>query len=361
MKVLVVSGASGGHIFPAVSFIEAILEKDNLAQVQLILPLRSSNLCNIPAYCNVRYICSPKLTLSLNSKNLAALFQLAKSFWQSFKIFTEFKPDIVVGFGSLDSIPLVLLAWFFRSKTLIHEQNVIPGRANRLLSKFVDKVAVSFIKTKDQFSILPEKIVSTGNPLRKDMLRTDKNKAREFFGLAKDKMTILVTGGSQGSQRINTAFAKALKGILDLADIQVIHICGNKDYDDLNQKYQGIDTKVRLLSFSDKMQLAYSASDLAITRAGATTIAELEYFNLPAVIIPYPFAYAHQHNNAKVLELQGRAVIIHDKDLDTDKLKEILVSLISNPVKIDSMRRKVNHPDEKSAAFLLADLAYSLV
>lgn len=359
MKVLVVTGASGGHIFPAISFIEALTLKDKDISTQLVLPERSRNFCNLPAHCSAKYISSPKLTLSINSKNLIALVELFKACLQSLKIVLGFRPDIVVGFGSLDSIPLLLFAWFFRIKTLIHEQNVIPGRANRLLAKFVDQIAISFDETRNYLGINPDKIVLTGNPLRKEMVRIDKASAREFFGLSRDKLTILVTGGSQGSQHINFAASDALISLFSSADFQVIHICGNKDYELLDKKYKDFKSKVKLMPFSDKMQYAYNASDLAITRAGATTVTELIYFNLPALVIPYPFAYAHQYNNAKILQKDRRAVIIDDAQLDTPKLKELLVSLVSDCGKIKAMQSNVDSNLKKSAAASLVELAVS--
>ena len=361
MKVLVVSGASGGHIFPAISFIEALKERDNQIVTQLVLPQRSSSFCNLSAHYNARYICSPKLTLSINSRNLIALLQLPEVFLQNLKIILEFKPDLVVGFGSLDSIPLLLLAWFFRIRTLIHEQNVIPGKANRLLAKFVDQVAISFEQSREYLHINLQRVILTGNPIRKELVRIDKSRAREFFSLHKDKLTILVTGGSQGSQHINYAFSDCVISILGLVDFQVIHICGSKDYEMLGKKYKDFNSKIKLMPFLDKMQYAYSAADLAITRAGATTVAELIYFNLPALVVPYPFAYVHQYENAKILQKDCLALIINDKELDTSKLKELLISLLKDPEKINSMRSKEKHISGGSAAQILAKLAVSLI
>jgi len=361
MKVLVTTGASGGHIFPAISFIEALKERDSQVVTELVLPQRSHSFCNLPAYCKARYISSPRLSLSINSRNLIALAELPKVFLQSLRIILEFKPDIVVGFGSLDSIPLLFFAWFFRIRTLIHEQNVIPGRANRLLARFVDQVAISFEKSREYLSINFQKVALTGNPLRKEMVRMDKTKSREFFFLDKDKLTILVTGGSQGSQHINATFSDAIIDILSIADFQVIHICGNKDYDMLRKKYEKFNSRIKVMPFLNDMQYAYSASDLAITRAGATTVAELNYFNLPALIIPYPYAYAHQYENARFLQNDGRAVIIDDKELNTLKLKELIINLVSHPEKISSMHRREGIINERTAAQLLADLAVSLI
>lgn len=360
MRVLVATGASGGHIFPAISFISALKEQAKEIDALLVLPQRSLKAGILPKGYKTKYISTSTLTLGINSRNLIALSKFFKGLWEGLRIVLEFKPDLVVGFGSLDSIPCLFFAWLFRIKTLIHEQNVLPGRANRLLAKLVDRVAVSFDKTKLYLNINQERIVVTGNPLRRELVIIDKTAGLDYLGLDKDKFTILVMGGSQGSQRINLAFLDALLRLTDYTLFQVIHICGKRDYDATKDKYKNFPLRVKVFSFLEQMQYAYSVSDLAVCRAGATTIAELIYFNLPAIIIPYPFAYAHQYNNAKELEERKSAVIINDKDLETDSFKELLCALINNPLKAGIMRSNYGYVSGNCAARQLAELAVSL-
>ena len=361
MRVLVVTGASGGHIFPAASFIRALKERVKDVETLLVLPARGLKAVNSLSDCNVKYICTPGVSLKINFNNLIALGAFIKGSWESLRIILKFKPDLVVGFGSQDSVPGLFFAWLFRIKTLIHEQNVLPGRANSLLAKFVDRVALSFDETKRYLNINQAKIAVTGNPLRQELKITDKAIGLDYLGLDKDKFTILVMGGSHGSQRINSAFLKALGKLPENAALQVIHICGSRDYDSLRDKYKNIAWKVKLLPFLEQMQYAYSAADLALCRAGATTVAELIYFNLPAIIIPYPFAYAHQYANAKVLEGRKSALIVEDKDLDTAGFRELLYGLISDPDKIRNLRSNHSQASNNSAASLLAELTVSLL
>ncbi|MCX5707360.1 MAG: glycosyltransferase, partial [Candidatus Omnitrophica bacterium] len=199
MRILVATGASGGHIFPALSFLSSLKEKNSGIEGLLVLPLRSSGIKFQTADFKVRYISMPKLALAINIKNSLVLFKFIQAWVESFFILLSFKPDVVVGFGTIDSLPLVMLAWFLRVKTLIHEQNVIPGRANKLLAKFSDAIAVSFAKTKDYLRVDIAKISVTGNPLRRELKRIDRDEAWEFFGFEPGKFTLLVMGGSQGS------------------------------------------------------------------------------------------------------------------------------------------------------------------
>lgn len=353
MRILVVTGASGGHIFPALSLIEALAEKDGSIETLLVLPKRSLRAEALPKRFKVKHISISNLKMDLSFKNLIAVFDFLKGSLESLFLMIEFRPDVVVGFGSLNSIPLVILAWLFRTKTLIHEQNVIPGRANKLLSKFADRIAISFAETRDYLKVSPERIVLTGNPIRKDLKRISRQEALKFFGFHEDKFTILVVGGSQGSHRINVNFQEAVS-MLAGPGFQVIHLSGAKDFDPLLEKYEDSDINFRLYPFLKEMQYAYSASDLAITRAGATTISELLFFRSPAIIIPYPYAYAHQLSNARVLERMKTAIVINDEQLEAQDLKETLEDLMSNPDKVRQMRQNFSRDISFDADLLLA-------
>jgi UDP-N-acetylglucosamine--N-acetylmuramyl-(pentapeptide) pyrophosphoryl-undecaprenol N-acetylglucosamine transferase len=362
MRVLVVTGASGGHIFPALSFLITLKDKNGEIDTLLVLPKRSTVSQIIPDDYHVKYLPTSSLTLCFDAKNLIALWLFIKGFFLSLFIILEFRPDIVVGFGSLDSVPIVMLAWLFRIKTLIHEQNVIPGRANRLLVKFSDKIAISFAKTKSYLDIDPRKIVLTGNPIRQELKKLEKKMALDFFGFSDNKFTILVMGGSQGSHSINLAIMGAISVMKYNYRLQVIHICGVKDHDLLYERYRdlSVSVKFKLFTFLKDMQYAYSACDLVVCRAGATTIAELIHFSLPAMIIPYPFAYQHQLCNAMILRNEGCAEVIEEGKLSSDRLRESLDSFIGDDGKIKAMRSNYGEKFRLNASELLAKEALSL-
>ncbi len=363
MKILVVSGASGGHIFPALSFLEALEERYKEAQAFLVLPERSKKVFAIADKdIRIRYISTCPLRLKFSRANFQCLIRFLKGSLESLFILIKFGPDIVVGFGGAESIPLVLFAWLFRIKTLIHEQNVIPGKANKLLAKFVDKAAVSFEEAKGRLGISSDRAVWTGNPLRKELrIVKSRQQGLDFFGFKEGKFNVLVTGGSQGSSKINACFLEAVSILPDKSGVQIIHISGMQDYALLADSYKDMGVKIKLFSFLKEMQYAYSICDLIISRAGAATIAELLYFKIPSILIPYPFSYQHQMANALFLEKTGSAVIINDNALTAQVLKDRLSEFILNPDKLKLMRLGFERTFKINAQDALVDAAISIL
>ena len=359
MRILIASGASGGHIFPAVALMNS-LKKNGINNVLLVLPLKSKD-SFIPFDCgDVEYISSGFLSFSLSSKNIFGAFNFLKGVGQGLRIIIKFKPDVVVGFGSLHTVALLFWGWLFRIKTVIHEQNVIPGRANRILARLVDRVAVSFLQTKSYLDVSVDKVVLTGNPIRIELIKVDRQKALSFFKFKEGKFNILIVGGSQGSHKINAVSYSSIASLPQKQDLQVIHISGIGDFASLNANYMMLGVTYKLYDFLAAMQYAYSVADLVICRAGATTIAELQRFNLPAILIPYPFAYAHQVANAQVLHNIGAAEVILDADLSVDKLKERLQEYFSNNEKLKEMQKAYQKLPYFNATAMLAHEVASL-
>ncbi|MGE5197515.1 MAG: UDP-N-acetylglucosamine--N-acetylmuramyl-(pentapeptide) pyrophosphoryl-undecaprenol N-acetylglucosamine transferase, partial [Deltaproteobacteria bacterium] len=165
-----------------------------------------------------------------------------------------------------------------------------------------------------------------------------KAEALEFFKFNKDKFTVLVMGGSQGSHRINVEFTDALSGLRDISNLQVIHITGLEDYSSLKEKYRFMGARVQVFGFFSRMHYAYSACDLIISRAGAATVSEIIFFGLPALIIPYPHAYAHQSANAAILAEKLCASVIKDEELNAQLLKNRIEDFMAHPEKLQDMR-----------------------
>jgi len=370
MRVIVVTGGSGGHIFPAVGFLEGLKTQVKDLEACLVLPRRSIladkqdlgfAVHPAPSWCRVHEISLSSGTRGTIRKKITLLFDLARGAVESLLIILKFRPDVVVGFGSISSIPLVLLGWFSRSTTIIHEQNVAPGRANKFLANFVDRITISFQESEKYFKRQKRKLVLTGNPLRKSIFRTEKQEARKFFGLDQDKFTLLVMGGSQGSHRLNLAFLEALDKFPKASAWQIIHLSGADDFAALKEVYAHKKVSdVRIFGLLKEISQAYSASDLVISRAGATTIAEIIFFNLPAIIIPYPYAGAHQALNARILEERGAAVVIEDSLLGQGKLGESLQILSSAPDRLRQMGSNYQNITLPDANQLLAQEVISL-
>lgn len=355
MRILIVTGSSGGHIFPALSLISELKEKQKNSEILLVLPKQNILASDLLPGINVKFIEVKAINFKLNINNFKNIFLFIVSFFRAISVLIEFRPDVVVGFGSILSVPVIFTAWIFRIKTLIHEQNLLLGKANKFLSFFVDKCAISFIETKKCLKMKEEKIIFSGNPIRKSMARIPKEEARQHFGLEQNKFTILVSGGSQGSKHINQAFVEFISSASLKNDIQAIHLCGQNDFLKLSQTYEKLNVKVKVFDFLEAMQYAYSAADVIISRAGATTIAELVKFHLPAILVPYPYAYQHQKENALYLARKNSALVVDDKDLTCHYLEEQIGLFLSNSDKLDLMRQSFDNIPSPAAEKRLAE------
>ncbi|MBU1125748.1 MAG: UDP-N-acetylglucosamine--N-acetylmuramyl-(pentapeptide) pyrophosphoryl-undecaprenol N-acetylglucosamine transferase [Candidatus Omnitrophica bacterium] len=339
MRILVTAGASGGHIFPAWGFFQAFKIKYPRADFCFVLSRRSAHQAFLPQGVCIRYIWVTPFFFKRPREWVRFFWNILKSVFETFFIIIEYRPDMVVGFGGIESVFPVLLGWFFRIPTLIHEQNVVPGKANKLLSYCVDKIAVSFEETKGEFLKNIEKVVVSGNPLRQEFQESiPEQKALSFFGFSPDYLTILVVGGSQGSQTINHSFIRSLSLVECLDTLQVIHISGERDLISVQQQYDRLPCRAKVYAFLPQMHYAYRCADFVVARAGATTIAELSFFKVPALLVPYPYASMHQLCNAQVLAKRNAALVISDNDMQQGKIGEILRSLITQPKKLEAMR-----------------------
>ena len=340
MKILIACGGTGGHILPALRLAEELFLRRKDVSLFFLTGKRQIERRIIPP--NFEVIALDASTIKIGREFITSCFRLLKTAFKSFFILLEYRPDVVVGFGGYASFFVVFFAWFFRIKTIIHEENVYMGKANRLLAYFVDRISLGFKETKNLFSIHKNKMVVTGNPLRSDFKKINKERSLQYFGFLSDRFTILVMGGSQGSHKINIEFLKTVLLLKDKIAFQIIHLSGDYDYNFLNVEYNNIGIKWALFKFLDSMHYAFSSADLVICRAGAMTISELIFFELPAIIIPYPYAYGHQIYNAGLLVDSGCAVLLEDKQLDSHKLAESILGLTQNPQRLMAMRHNYN-------------------
>lgn len=330
MKIVIACGGTGGHIYPGLSLYLALKKRLPDSDIILVLDNRAVSLSIVSQEFN--YISLPfvPLNFKFDLQDIFIVLKLLKGIFRCFGILIFSRPDIVVGFGGYASFFLVFLASLFRIKTIIHEQNIRPGQANSVLAFFVNRIAVSFSQSRDYFRFNYNKVKLTGNPLRPNLVKIDQNRAREFFGLPLNKFTILVTGGSQGAHRINITFPEAIGLIKDKAKFQVIHLCGEKDYPYLTNLYKELDVEARVFSFLDTMEYAYSAADIIISRSGAATINEIAFFSLASIIIPYPYARSHQIENARYLFQDKATLLIEEKELSSEVLKDKILQLFSD-------------------------------
>ncbi len=231
------------------------------------------------------------------------------------------RPDVVVGFGGYVCIPVGLAAALTRTPLVLHEQNSVPGLANRFLARWADVVAVTYPGS-TAYLARAAQVVETGNPVRPAILVADRERGREALGVPQEAVVLLVFGGSRGSRHINEAVVAAREGILAVPGVHVVHITGRDEHDAVVSALGGGDTacdRYHLHDYVDDMGSVLAAADLVVSRAGATSIAEITALGRPAVLIPYPYATDdHQTLNARAVTERGGAVMIEDDRLDSD-------------------------------------------
>ena len=351
MRIVIASGGSGGHIFPAIALAEELKLKDVSTQ---ILFIGSDKALDRRIFerggFKYRLLSANKLPYRISFEALLFLLKLSMDIFRSFIILMKYRPDAVVGFGGYVSAPVITAAYILGIPRMVHEQNAVPGRANAMLFRFADRIAVSFEETKKYLRLYAKKAVFTGNPIRASLLKDDKTGNIKKLGLDPQKFTILVIGGSQGAHNLNKVFLKSLSKMDE--DIkrspQIIHITGVADYGWTSVAYRELSMEHRVYSFVDRIEEAYSASDLIVTRSGASAIFEIAYFGRPMILIPYPFALSHQSENARIFSMRGAAVEIDEKNLSSDLMKDRIEGLLKNRNKLFEMgesARRMSVPD----------------
>lgn len=274
----------------------------------------------------------------------------------------EYPPQVAVAFGGYASMPGALAAVSLRVPLLIHEQNVIPGLANRLLSVLARVIAVSFPETLDLHPGWKKKAILTGNPI---LRRGDgEEDPYAYFQLQPGRKTLAVVGGSQGSARLNQAVLEALPLWKDRRDLQVLHAVGRDKYQEFLKQAAKVDFSglvYRPLDFVERMDLLYKVADLVVCRAGASTIAELAAAGRGAVLVPYPYsAAAHQDANAEVMRKAGAAVVVPDKEMDGLRLCREVDGLLAEEGRLRAMGTAARSMARPDAAGRLAELVLSL-
>jgi len=282
----------------------------------------------------------------LSLRTAGSLLKLAAGSVAARRILGEFKPDVLVGTGGYTCAGVLIAGWSCGKKIVLHEQNVVPGRTNRLLSRIADKICVTFEESRRYFS--ESRVVVTGLPVRKDIIAgIDRQTAAERFGLDGGKRTVLAVGGSQGAVRINRLMIEAVS-LLCEKGIQVIHQTGERGYGDIVGSKPDVQGYV-ILPYIEDMTAAYSAADIVVSRAGASAISEITVRGLPSVLIPYPYAQGdHQAKNAQAVANAGAAMVVDEKELDGRSLAAILLDLFDNESKLQSMAdasRKLAKPN----------------
>ncbi|MDD4179026.1 MAG: undecaprenyldiphospho-muramoylpentapeptide beta-N-acetylglucosaminyltransferase [Candidatus Margulisbacteria bacterium] len=317
MKVVIVAGGTGGHIYPGIAIAEALRQKEPSADILFIGSEEGleKELVTKAGF-KIKLIKARALLRKLSYKAITAPFVAAIGFFQALNFLSKFRPDVLISTGGYASLAAVVAAWLLRIPVFIQEQNYLPGITNWLCFRFAKKVFLSFSGSTKYY---PGIVV--GNPVRQEIIKADRAQARRKLGLAADKKILLVMGGSQGARTLNKTVVAALPQVKGW---EIIHAVGKRDYDLLGAgklNYSFYRPYPYLYDAAD----ALAAADLAVSRAGATAIAEFCARGLPMILVPFPYsAEGHQDLNAAMLAEAGAAVVVKNADFTAEKFLSLL-------------------------------------
>jgi len=356
LRILIAGGGTGGHLFPGIAMAKEFEAKDPQNRVLFVGARRKipHQILKQHGY-NTREVESEAIVGKDLTHAVYAAYKVLKGLRQSFSILKDFSPHLVVGVGGYSSGPMVLAAHMLRIKTALHEQNVLPGLTNRILSRFVDKIFISFPESKNYFS--GKRTILTGNPIRECLLKY------QVLSHSKRGFTLLIIGGSQGAHQVNARFISCLPYLEDLKEsLNIIHQTGERDFEYVSNAYRDLPFERKIFSFINDMAWAYGQSDLVIGRAGATTIAELTALGKPSILIPYPYASDnHQEMNARVLVKKGAAHMIRNCDLNEKRLADTIRMFYYHPQTLKIMANKAANLGRRNASKVIVEECYKLV
>lgn len=294
------------------------------------------------------------------AKKISSAFKFLLSLADALNILKKVKPDIVIGVGGYASGAIVLMAHFKSIPTMIHEQNSVPGLANKLLGRFVDRICVTYHESLSFFPI--GKTSLTGNPIRVKILKGERDSAYKLFSLDKDLFTVFIFGGSSGARSINTTMVESLNYLADMKEsVQFLHQTGDRDYEKIREAYRRAGAKGTVSPFIYQMAEAYAAADLVISRAGATTLAEITALGKPSILIPYPYAAGrHQEFNAMKLREMGAAHVVLENDMKGEVLAGMIREMYESAQARADMKKASIGLGRPDACGRITDIAMSL-
>jgi UDP-N-acetylglucosamine--N-acetylmuramyl-(pentapeptide) pyrophosphoryl-undecaprenol N-acetylglucosamine transferase len=319
-------------LFPAIAVAQALSRKDPDATI-LFAGRREGIEAKTVASYGMAFEAIPAAPLYTEQvwRNWKLPPVLGAALWQSWRLLDRFKPDVVLGTGGYVSVPLIMAAGLARVPIVLQEQNLMPGRATRVLARFARKVATAYPQSSHY--LRASTAVVTGTPVRTEFWRRKEN-------FPERPRTILVLGGSQGAHRLNQAVAEAIPWLLDHPDLAIMHQTGAGEIDAMQavkaKLAPALTGRYQPFAFANDLADRIRAADLVISRAGASTLSEVSAIGVPMILIPYPYAGGHQRMNVQPYESAGAAIVIPDEEAAA-RLRAVVTSVIDDPVRYRKM------------------------
>lgn len=353
-RAVIACGGTGGHLFPGLAVAETLKARGH--EVLLIVSEKTIDSVALQAHPDFR---SEKLpSIGMPSVLSPAFVRFLRRSWESLgycrSVYRKFRPSVVLGMGGFTSTAPLLAGRLQKLPTLIHESNAIPGRANKLAARFVTRILLGFEDCAEHFP--GKSCVVTGTPVRQNLGKPmPRAEALAAFGLEPDRSTLLVMGGSQGASGINQVMFKAAPVLRDRG-VQIIHLTGERDDRLAAANYQREGIPHYVAPFHHRMEEAYSAADVAISRAGAASLSELSLFGLPSILVPYPFATDdHQTFNARIFTRAGAAEIQRENEIVPDSFAAMVANLLTDTRRREQMATAARNICPANAASNVAD------
>jgi UDP-N-acetylglucosamine--N-acetylmuramyl-(pentapeptide) pyrophosphoryl-undecaprenol N-acetylglucosamine transferase len=374
IKIILTGGGTGGHVYPLVSVFRSL--KQMASQKLLTIDALYMGADGFAKEelekegIKVKVISSGKMRRYFSILNFFDIFKLIFGFFQSLWLVWKFMPDVIFSKGGYGSVPVVIVGWLYRIPVFIHESDSVPGLSNRIATKFAARIGASFPKALEYFPA--EKTALVGNPIRTDLLyQANKEEGLKHFGFSSEKNTILILGGSQGSQRINDLILEILYECIK-NNIQILHQTGEKNFKEviaeariilgnLPQEYLNL---YQARGFFDEKEyaLALAAGDLVIARAGSGTIFELSAAKKPSILIPLPEAASdHQRENAFSFQKSGASVIFEEKNILPNMFLKEVVDLLKDREKLNDLGNRANLFSQQNPAENIAKEIFKLL
>ncbi len=349
-RAVVSTGGTGGHVFPALAVIEELQKRYPFIQI-LFLGGEKGPEKEMAEKAGVDFIGLPaRGVLGKGLRSVRTVFWLGRSIFKCLSIYRKFTPEVVIGFGSYAGFVPVLLASLKKIPSAVHEQNSSPGTSNKFLGRRVDRVLLSFPDKQGCFRESKTRV--TGNPVRG---KFEEIREKEKTYLDNTAGRVFVLGGSQGAKAINDAVINSLPRF-NAAGIQLVHQCGKQDLDRVLQAYREQEMPEEVYPFIENVASVFEWADLIVSRAGASTVAELTTAGRPSVLIPYPYAVqSHQLSNARSLEQAGAAIVLEQSYLQDIDLARVVCDLLAVPQKLKEMGTAAKGLGNPGAASKIVD------
>ena len=357
MRVIISAGGTGGHIYPALALVDKIKQKEPNSEFLYIGTHNRMEKDIVPKYG------IPFKTIEMYGFNRKKLWKNFKTFYCLYKgkkickkTIKEFKPDIVIGFGGYITAPVIMAANSLGIKTFIHEQNSVVGKANLALARYTSLVAVSFKSTMNSFK--NNKVIYTGNPVSESAVAA-KPALKKEFGLHDNKKLVLIVMGSLGAHLVNEYLKEELM-LFNSDKYEVVFVTGKQDYDEINKI--NFPKNVKVFPYIENLARIMKKTDVMVTRAGASTLSELEALQIPSILIPSPYVpNNHQLKNAMDLVNNKAAKLLEEKDLQKGSLLKEVEDLLNNSKEMIEMKQNLDKLCVKNSSDIMYDSIKNLL